>query len=153
MKSSLHSSPCRMFSPCSMYKPPYPAQNFHFVPAFPSADPQRPVVPAPLPPPPGSEIQQGPNRPPAPVYGLITDLPLPVPTADLQVRRCSPPSSSPSPHTPPTWSMLQQRSLHWVANLELLHSSELKPGLNTLNSGSWLVRREWTLASGLVLFS
>ncbi|MCJ8749295.1 hypothetical protein PDJAM_G00174740 [Pangasius djambal] len=70
-----------------MYKPPYPAQNFHFVPAFPSQDPQRPVVPAPLPPPPGPEIQQGQNqqnRPPAPTYGLITDLPLPVPMADSQ---------------------------------------------------------------------
>lgn len=67
----------------SMYKPPYPAQNFHFVPAFPSQDPQRPVVPAPLPPPPGSELQQAPCR--APAYGLITDLPLPVPMADSQV--------------------------------------------------------------------
>ncbi|KAF4071690.1 hypothetical protein AMELA_G00276200 [Ameiurus melas] len=62
-----------------MYKPSYPAQNFHFVPAFPSQDPQRPVVPAP-----GSEMQQAMNRPPAPVYGLITDLPLPVPMADSQ---------------------------------------------------------------------
>ncbi|XP_026803388.1 vacuolar protein sorting-associated protein 37A [Pangasianodon hypophthalmus] len=70
-----------------MYKPPYPAQNFRFVPAFPSQDPQRPVVPAPLPPPPGPELQQGQNqqnRPPAPTYGLITDLPLPVPMADSQ---------------------------------------------------------------------
>ncbi|KAK3523095.1 hypothetical protein QTP86_014399 [Hemibagrus guttatus] len=67
-----------------MYKPPYPAQNFHFVPTFPSQDPQRPVVPAPLPPAPGSEIQQAQNRPPAPAYGLITDLPLPVPMADSQ---------------------------------------------------------------------
>ncbi|XP_017316810.1 vacuolar protein sorting-associated protein 37A [Ictalurus punctatus] len=67
-----------------MYKPPYPTQNFHFVPAFPSQDPQRPVVPALLPPAPGSEMQQVTNRPPAPVYGLITDLPLPVPMADSQ---------------------------------------------------------------------
>lgn len=74
-----------MFSPSSMYKPPYPTQNFHFVPAFPSQDPQRPVVPALLPPAPGSEMQQVTNRPPAPVYGLITDLPLPVPMADSQV--------------------------------------------------------------------
>ncbi|XP_058241095.1 vacuolar protein sorting-associated protein 37A [Hemibagrus wyckioides] len=67
-----------------MYKPPYPAQNFHFVSTFPSQDPQRHIVPAPLPPAPGSEMQQVQNRPPAPTYGLITDLPLPVPMADSQ---------------------------------------------------------------------
>ncbi|KAI5630459.1 vacuolar protein sorting-associated protein 37A, partial [Silurus asotus] len=67
-----------------MYKPPpYPAQNFHFVPAFPSQDPQRPAVAAPLPPPQGSDPQQVQNRPPVP-YGLITDLPLPVPMSDSQ---------------------------------------------------------------------
>lgn len=80
-----------------MYKPSYPAQNFHFVPAFPSQDPQRPVVPAPPPPPPGSEIQQAQNRPPAPAYGLITDLPLPVPMAESQVMCC--PSQTPCHHT------------------------------------------------------
>lgn len=73
-----------------MYKPPYPAQNFHFVPTFPSPDAQRPVVPTSLPPPPGSDMLQVPNRPPAPVYGLITDLPLPVPMADPQVQALLP---------------------------------------------------------------
>ncbi|XP_026990598.2 vacuolar protein sorting-associated protein 37A isoform X2 [Tachysurus fulvidraco] len=67
-----------------MYKPPYPAQNFHFVPTFPGQDPQRPVCPASHPPPPGSETQQAQNRPPAPAYGLITELLLPVPMADSQ---------------------------------------------------------------------
>lgn len=85
-----------MFCPSSMYKPPYPPQNFHFVPTFPSQDPQRPVVPAPLNPPPGAEMQQTPSRPPAPAYGLITDLPLPVPMTDSQVVSCSSPSPSPS---------------------------------------------------------
>lgn len=98
--------------PSSMYKPPYPVQNFHFVPTFPSQDPQRPVGPAPLPPPPGSEIQQAPNRPPAPSYGLITDLPLPVPMADSQVLHLSTPSPSPSRHIPRTRSTLRQSSLH-----------------------------------------
>lgn len=62
---------------------PYPAQNFHFVPPFPAQDAQRPAVPSSLPQP-GVEPQQVVPRPPAPAYGLITDLPLPVPTADLQ---------------------------------------------------------------------
>ncbi|KAK1792490.1 hypothetical protein P4O66_012430 [Electrophorus voltai] len=70
-----------MYKPSAM--PPYPTQNFHFVPAFPTQDGQRAVVAAPAPPP-GAELQQAPPRPPAPIYGLITDLPLPVPTADSQ---------------------------------------------------------------------
>uniref|UniRef100_A0A8B9HGB6 VPS37A subunit of ESCRT-I n=1 Tax=Astyanax mexicanus TaxID=7994 RepID=A0A8B9HGB6_ASTMX len=57
-----------MYKPSGM--PPYPAQNFHFVPAFPAQD--------------GVELQQSQPRPPAPTYGLITDLPLPVPTFDSQ---------------------------------------------------------------------
>ncbi|XP_076023431.1 vacuolar protein sorting-associated protein 37A isoform X2 [Genypterus blacodes] len=55
-----------------MYKPsgiaPYPAQGFHYAP--------RHVGP-------GVEGTHGPPRAPAP-YGLITELPLPVPTADSQ---------------------------------------------------------------------
>ncbi|XP_076023430.1 vacuolar protein sorting-associated protein 37A isoform X1 [Genypterus blacodes] len=58
--------------PYSMYKPsgiaPYPAQGFHYAP--------RHVGP-------GVEGTHGPPRAPAP-YGLITELPLPVPTADSQ---------------------------------------------------------------------
>ncbi|XP_076869715.1 vacuolar protein sorting-associated protein 37A [Brachyhypopomus gauderio] len=70
-----------MYKPTAM--PPYSTQSFHFVPAFPTQDSQRSVVAAPAPPP-GVELQQAPPRPPAPTYGLITDLPLPVPTADSQ---------------------------------------------------------------------
>ncbi|KAK2908693.1 hypothetical protein Q8A67_004530 [Cirrhinus molitorella] len=70
-----------MYKPSGM--PPYPAQSFHFVPAFPPQDGQRPIGPAPLPHA-GVEPQQAPPRPAAPVYGLITDLPLPVPTTDSQ---------------------------------------------------------------------
>jgi len=70
----------------SMYKPsgmpPYSTQSFHFVPAFQPQDGQRPIGPAPVP---HAEPQQAPPRPAAPAYGLITDLPLPVPTADSQV--------------------------------------------------------------------
>uniref|UniRef100_A0A8B9HIS5 VPS37A subunit of ESCRT-I n=1 Tax=Astyanax mexicanus TaxID=7994 RepID=A0A8B9HIS5_ASTMX len=71
-----------MYKPSGM--PPYPAQNFHFVPAFPAQDGQRPMVPSPVPPSSGVELQQSQPRPPAPTYGLITDLPLPVPTFDSQ---------------------------------------------------------------------
>uniref|UniRef100_A0A671NCB1 Vacuolar protein sorting-associated protein 37A-like n=1 Tax=Sinocyclocheilus anshuiensis TaxID=1608454 RepID=A0A671NCB1_9TELE len=70
-----------MYKPSGM--PPYPTQSFHFVPAFPPQDGQRPVGPAPVPHA-GVEPQQAPPRPAAPAYGLITDLPLPVPTADSQ---------------------------------------------------------------------
>ncbi|XP_050957037.1 vacuolar protein sorting-associated protein 37A [Labeo rohita] len=70
-----------MYKPSGM--PPYPTQSFHFVPAFPPQDGQRPIGPAPVPHA-GMEPQQAPLRPAAPVYGLITDLPLPVPTADSQ---------------------------------------------------------------------
>lgn len=70
-----------MFKPSGM--PPYPTQSFHYVPAFPPQDVQRPVGPSPVPHA-GVEPQQAPPRPAAPAYGLITDLPLPVPTADSQ---------------------------------------------------------------------
>ncbi|KAI2668664.1 Vacuolar protein sorting-associated protein 37A [Labeo rohita] len=63
-----------MYKPSGM--PPYPTQSFHFVPAFPPQDGQRPIGPAPVPHA-GMEPQQAPLRPAAPVYGLITDLPLP----------------------------------------------------------------------------
>lgn len=71
-----------MYKPSGM--PPYPTQGFHFVPAFPPQDGQRPIGPAPVPHA-GVEPQQAPPRPAAPAFGLITDLPLPVPTADSQV--------------------------------------------------------------------
>ncbi|KAG5285762.1 hypothetical protein AALO_G00007170 [Alosa alosa] len=70
-----------------MYKPsgmsPYPPQSFHFVPAFPPQESQRPMGPASMPHA-GTEAHAAP-RPAAPAYGLITDLPLPVPTTDSQV--------------------------------------------------------------------
>lgn len=71
-----------MYKPSGM--PPYSTQSFHFVPAFQPQDGQRPIGPAPVPHA-GAEPQQAPPRPAAPAYGLITDLPLPVPTADSQV--------------------------------------------------------------------
>lgn len=67
-----------------MYKPsgipPYPTQIFHYGP--PPGGPTPPPMPHA-----GVEGAHG-HGPPwaaAPVYGLITDLPLPVPTADSQV--------------------------------------------------------------------
>uniref|UniRef100_A0A4W6D4A1 VPS37A subunit of ESCRT-I n=1 Tax=Lates calcarifer TaxID=8187 RepID=A0A4W6D4A1_LATCA len=64
--------------PYSMYKPsgmaPYPTQAFHYGP--------RHMGPTPMPHP-GVDSAHGPPRAPAP-YGLITDLPLPVPTGDSQ---------------------------------------------------------------------
>ncbi|KAK1174812.1 vacuolar protein sorting-associated protein 37A [Acipenser oxyrinchus oxyrinchus] len=66
--------------------PPYPPQGFHF-PAFPQQEASRPVAPAPMQIP-GTDSMPAPplgfniTRPVAPAYGLITDLPLPVPTAD-----------------------------------------------------------------------
>ncbi|XP_066515853.1 vacuolar protein sorting-associated protein 37A [Hoplias malabaricus] len=67
-----------------MYKPQYPAQNFHFVTPFPAQDSQRSTLPAAVPPSSGAELQQNQPRPPVPAYGLITDLPLPVPTSYSQ---------------------------------------------------------------------
>uniref|UniRef100_A0AAZ3RRY8 VPS37 C-terminal domain-containing protein n=1 Tax=Oncorhynchus tshawytscha TaxID=74940 RepID=A0AAZ3RRY8_ONCTS len=70
--------PYNMYKPSGM--PPYPTQSFHYG--------LRPVGPTPPPMPhAGVEGAHG-HCPPwaaAPVYGLITDLPLPVPTADSQV--------------------------------------------------------------------
>ncbi|KAM3864977.1 vacuolar protein sorting-associated protein 37A [Diretmus argenteus] len=68
--------------PYNMYKPsgmaPYPTQGFHYGP--------RPVGPSQAPAPmphPGVDAAHGPPWAPA-AYGLITDLPLPVPTGDSQ---------------------------------------------------------------------
>ncbi|KAM4584316.1 vacuolar protein sorting-associated protein 37A isoform 2-T2 [Odontesthes bonariensis] len=75
-----------------MYKPsgiaPYPSQPFHYGSRHvgPSQTPPPGPGPAPSPAPmlhPGVDISHGPPRVPAP-YGLITDLPLPVPTGDSQ---------------------------------------------------------------------
>uniref|UniRef100_A0AAY4AE90 VPS37 C-terminal domain-containing protein n=1 Tax=Denticeps clupeoides TaxID=299321 RepID=A0AAY4AE90_9TELE len=63
---------------------PYPPQSFHFVPAFSPQEGQRTVGPSPYPHS-GVETQQAAPRPVAPAYGLITDLPLPVPTTDSHV--------------------------------------------------------------------
>uniref|UniRef100_G3Q469 VPS37A subunit of ESCRT-I n=2 Tax=Gasterosteus aculeatus aculeatus TaxID=481459 RepID=G3Q469_GASAC len=69
-----------------MYKPsgmaPYPTQAYHYGPRHggPSHTPPPGSGPAPAP---GTDGAQGPPRAPAP-YGLISDLPLPVPTGDSQ---------------------------------------------------------------------
>ncbi|KAL1023824.1 hypothetical protein UPYG_G00046800 [Umbra pygmaea] len=67
--------------PYNMYKPaglpPYPAQGFQYgpLPVGPTLAPMlHPMLEGP----------HGPTRAAAPAYGLITDLPLPVPTADSQ---------------------------------------------------------------------
>lgn len=71
-----------------MYKPsgmaPYPTQAYHYGPRHggPSHTPPPGSGPAPAP---GTDGAQGPPRAPAP-YGLISDLPLPVPTGDSQVQ-------------------------------------------------------------------
>lgn len=74
--------------PYSMYKPPYPTQAFHYGSRHmgPSHTPPAGPGPAPSPVPmphPGAESAHGHPRAPAP-YGLISDLPLPVPTGDSQ---------------------------------------------------------------------
>ncbi|KAM9856538.1 vacuolar protein sorting-associated protein 37A isoform 1-T1 [Aulostomus maculatus] len=75
--------------PYSMYKPsgitPYPTQAFHYGPRHVGQSQTPPPGPAPAPSPahPGVDNVHGPPRAPAP-YGLITDLPLPVPIADSQ---------------------------------------------------------------------
>ncbi|XP_013868970.1 vacuolar protein sorting-associated protein 37A isoform X1 [Austrofundulus limnaeus] len=77
--------------PFSMYKPsgipPYPSQAFHYGPRHvgPSPTPPPGSGPAPSPAPmphPGVDMAHGPPR--APAYGLITDLPVPIPTGDSQ---------------------------------------------------------------------
>ncbi|KAM6940052.1 vacuolar protein sorting-associated protein 37A isoform 2-T2 [Xenentodon cancila] len=74
--------------PYSMYKPsgipPYPTQAFHYGPHHAGSSQTPPPGPGPVPMPhPGVDIAHGPPRALAP-YGLITDLPLPVPIGDLQ---------------------------------------------------------------------
>ncbi|XP_045902368.1 vacuolar protein sorting-associated protein 37A isoform X3 [Micropterus dolomieu] len=68
--------------PYSMYKPsgiaPYPTQAFHYGPRHVGASHTAPAGPGP-----GVDSAYGPPRAPAP-YGLISDLPLPVPTGDSQ---------------------------------------------------------------------
>ncbi|XP_072240636.1 vacuolar protein sorting-associated protein 37A isoform X2 [Leuresthes tenuis] len=75
-----------------MYKPsgmaPYPSQPFHYGSRHVGPSQTPPPGPGPAPsqapmPHPGVDISHGPPRAPAP-YGLITDLPLPVPTGDSQ---------------------------------------------------------------------
>lgn len=75
---------------CSnMYKPPgithFPAQPFHYGSRHVGPSQTPPSGPGPAPTPhPGVDSAHGPSR--APVqYGLISDLPLPVPTGDSQV--------------------------------------------------------------------
>lgn len=78
--------------PYGMYKPsgmaPYPTQAYHYGPRHVGPSQTPPPAHAPAPPPPsmphpGVDGVHGLPRAPAP-YGLLTDLPLPVPTADSQ---------------------------------------------------------------------
>lgn len=74
----------------SLYKSginPYPTPTFHYGPRHMGPSHTQPTGPAPTPAPmthPVAESAQGPPRVPPP-YGLISDLPLPVPTGDSQV--------------------------------------------------------------------
>ncbi|KAJ0050710.1 hypothetical protein NL108_005078, partial [Boleophthalmus pectinirostris] len=77
--------------PFSMYKSsgmaPYPAQGFHYGPRHISPGQAPPGAPSPTPVPTshaGSDAVHGPPRAPPPC-GFIPDLPMPVPTGDLQV--------------------------------------------------------------------
>ncbi|XP_054636098.1 vacuolar protein sorting-associated protein 37A isoform X1 [Dunckerocampus dactyliophorus] len=77
--------------PYSMYKPsgmpPYPTRGYHYGPRHVGPSHTPPPAPAPSGPGPvlhpGVDVVHGSTRGPAP-YGLITDLPLPVPVGDLQ---------------------------------------------------------------------
>ncbi|TNN35326.1 Vacuolar protein sorting-associated protein 37A [Liparis tanakae] len=76
--------------PYNMYKPsgrtPYPTQAYHYGPRHVGPSHTAPPGPGPAPalmPHPGVDGAHGPPRAPAP-YGLILDLPLPVPTGDYQ---------------------------------------------------------------------
>ncbi|XP_028257024.1 vacuolar protein sorting-associated protein 37A isoform X1 [Parambassis ranga] len=74
--------------PYSIYKSsgmaPYPTQAFHYGPRNVGPSPTPPPGPGPAPMPhSGVDSAHGPPRAPAP-YGLISDLPLPVPTGDSQ---------------------------------------------------------------------
>lgn len=74
--------------PFTMYKPPgitpFPTQAFHYGPCHVSPSQTPPPGPGPVPTPhSGVDNAHGPPRAPAP-YGLISDLPLPVPTGDSQ---------------------------------------------------------------------
>uniref|UniRef100_A0A3Q2EIK0 VPS37A subunit of ESCRT-I n=1 Tax=Cyprinodon variegatus TaxID=28743 RepID=A0A3Q2EIK0_CYPVA len=71
-----------------MYKPPYPSQAFHYGPRHVGPSQTPPPGPGPAPsqapmPHPAVDMVHGVPRAPAP-YGLITELPLPVPTGDSQ---------------------------------------------------------------------
>jgi len=66
---------------------PYPTQAYHYGPRHVGPSHTAPPGPGPAPalmPHPGVDGAHGPPRAPAP-YGLISDLPLPVPTGDYQV--------------------------------------------------------------------
>ncbi|KAK2919193.1 vacuolar protein sorting-associated protein 37A [Channa argus] len=74
--------------PFSMYKPPgissFPTQSYHYGPCHVGPGQTPPPGPGPVPTPhSGVDNAHGPPRAPAP-YGLISDLPLPVPTGDSQ---------------------------------------------------------------------
>uniref|UniRef100_A0A4W3IXM4 VPS37A subunit of ESCRT-I n=1 Tax=Callorhinchus milii TaxID=7868 RepID=A0A4W3IXM4_CALMI len=74
LASSSTSFPYRYSSPAGMN--PYPPQGYPFMPPYPTPESSVPGLP---------DTVSGPgfnSRPAAPAYGLITDLPLPVPKAD-----------------------------------------------------------------------
>ncbi|XP_078404722.1 vacuolar protein sorting-associated protein 37A [Cetorhinus maximus] len=73
--SSSASFPYRFSGPAGMA--PYPPQGYPFIAPFPAQESTVPCLPDTVP---GQGF--GSPRPAAPAYGLITDLPLPVPTAD-----------------------------------------------------------------------
>lgn len=75
---SLYSKPAGM--------PPYAPQGFPFLPPYPPQETSRTVAPVPASESVSSSYTT--DKPAAPSYGLIADLPLPVPTAEIVLQVC-----------------------------------------------------------------
>uniref|UniRef100_UPI00398F58CF vacuolar protein sorting-associated protein 37A n=1 Tax=Pristiophorus japonicus TaxID=55135 RepID=UPI00398F58CF len=108
LASSSASFPYRFSSPAGMA--PYPPQGYPFIAPFPTQESTVPCLPDS-----GSGFNS--PRPAAPAYGLITDLPLPVPTADSSEQLGLNDHSYKMPDVPEHFSELHELGISQLTDL------------------------------------
>uniref|UniRef100_A0A8C6ZWS3 VPS37A subunit of ESCRT-I n=1 Tax=Nothoprocta perdicaria TaxID=30464 RepID=A0A8C6ZWS3_NOTPE len=91
--------------------PPYAPQAFPFLPPYPPQEASRPLAPVPVPEP--IRPSYAAEKPAAPSYGLIEDLPLPVPTAEVGQNGFT----YKMPDVPDTFPELSELSISQLTNM------------------------------------
>ncbi|KFO99381.1 Vacuolar protein sorting-associated protein 37A, partial [Calypte anna] len=95
--------------------PPYAPQRFPFLPPYPTQETNRAMAAVPV----AESVSSSytPDKPAAPSYGLITDLPLPVPTAEAVLQVGQNGFTYKMPDVPDTFPELSELSISQLTNM------------------------------------